>query len=129
MRVRKVADNLLEKCMRDYEEFNSELVWDILDHYKQASLLAREHDLESEAIAISRIGRVFATIIKNEERGHEYFLRAIELAQSLMPKTFYNVDWYKEAHKAVEEHRKKIIEKEEKEKEPQRQKIREKLKV
>lgn len=45
-----VGDDLLEKATRYYETIDMNMVWEIIDWYKQAILLARELDIEQEAL-------------------------------------------------------------------------------
>ncbi len=79
-----------------YEEYELEdddpsagaMIWEVLDWYKQAVVLTRECDVEVEAIAISRIGRVYDKVLNMKVRARENFKKAIQLAMSLHPRTF-----------------------------------------
>ena len=53
-----LGDELLERATRYYETVDMNMVWEIIDWYNQAILLARELDMEQEAIVMQRIGRV-----------------------------------------------------------------------
>ena len=53
-------------------------------------LLARETDMEVEAIALSRLGSVYDKILKDKIHAKTYFRRSIQLAMSLHPRTFDN---------------------------------------
>ena len=67
---------------------NMEMGWEILDWYKKAILLTRELEVETEAIATSRVGRMFANVIKIKSKARECFKVAIELALSMHPRSF-----------------------------------------
>ena len=41
-----------------------------------------------EAIALSRIGRVYDEVLKKKDKAKEYFRRSVQLAHSLHPRTF-----------------------------------------
>ena len=88
--VRSVSlgDELLERATRYYETVDINMVWEIIDWYKQAILLARELDMEQEAIAMQRIGRVYAKVLKFKPQAKEYYKRAIQLAVSMAPRIF-----------------------------------------
>ena len=55
----------------------------------QATLRTREvTEVELEAIAVSRIGRVYDKVLKLKYRAKEYYKLAIQLAFSMHPRTF-----------------------------------------
>ena len=83
-----LGDELLERATRYYETVDINMVWEIIDWYKQAILLARELDIEQEAIAMQRIGRVYAKVLKFKPQAKEYYKRAIQLAVSMAPRIF-----------------------------------------
>ena len=66
--------------------------------YKKSILLTRETDVEIECIALSRMGRVYDKILKLKIRAKESFKLALNLSQTLYPRTFLNDDWYKVRH-------------------------------
>ena len=70
-------------------EFSNFLMaWEILDWYKKAVLLTRELEVEMEAIALSRIGRVYDKVLKMKSKAKENFRRSIGLALTMLPRTF-----------------------------------------
>ena len=83
-----LGDNLLDNVLNMQECLNMDMVWDVVDWYKQAIILTRENDVEMEAIALSRLGRVYDKILKMKSKASECFKRAIQLAMSLHPRTF-----------------------------------------
>ena len=44
--------------------------------------------MHAEAIAMSRLGKVYDTILKDEDKAKYYFRKAVHLAQSLTPRNF-----------------------------------------
>ena len=45
------------------------MVWEIIDWYNQAILLARELDMEQEAIVMQRNGRVYGSEVQTASKG------------------------------------------------------------
>jgi hypothetical protein len=56
--ARERGELVWKAATRDNEHLEMELVWDAVDHYNQAIILAREKCLESEAMAHSQLGQV-----------------------------------------------------------------------
>ena len=54
-----LGDKALSKALMDEEDLNMDGVKDSLDYYRQASIATREKDMETEAIAMHRIGKVY----------------------------------------------------------------------
>ncbi|EDO35263.1 predicted protein [Nematostella vectensis] len=94
MQAREHGNQLLEIAVKEEEELNMDLIWDVIDWFKQATIFARELDLEQEAIALSRLGYVYDQIIKQESKAKTYFMRALQLADSLKPRTFATEAWF-----------------------------------
>ena len=82
------GDDLLDQILKNEEDLNVDMVWEVCDWYKQASILTRENDVEMEAIALSRLGHVYDRVLKMKAKASENFKRAIQLALSLHPRTF-----------------------------------------
>ena len=87
-----LGDDILHNILLLEEELNFEMVWKAVDSYMEAIILAREIDMEVEAIALSRLGSVYDKILKDKIRAKTYFRRSIQLAMSLHPRTFDNED-------------------------------------
>ena len=93
----------LAAAVRDAEEVSYEGVWAALDTFKAAVLAARERDLEGEAAALSRIGSIFADVLKKPERAHAAFRQSLDLALSAAPRSFAAKAWFAAAQAAVRE--------------------------
>ena len=65
-----------------------DMIWKVVDLYREAVLLTREVDMESEAIALSRLGNVLDSVVKMKGKAKECLRRSVQLAMSLHPKTF-----------------------------------------
>ena len=63
IQLTSIGDGLLKVGVTEQEELNIDLVWDIIDWYRQAAILCRDKDLEQEAIAYSRMGRVYGKVV------------------------------------------------------------------
>ena len=70
------------------EDLNFDMVWEVVDCYMEAIVLAKEINIEVEAIALSRLGSVYDKILKDKIRAKTYFTRSIQLAMTLHPRTF-----------------------------------------
>lgn len=80
-------------------------VWTGLDKYQEAGVLTRtRRDVETEAIALARRGRVYAKVLRNESLARPLLKAATELAASLAPRSFHGVPWYEECTKALREY-------------------------
>ena len=84
------GDELYARYCKDESNRDMEMAWDILDWYKKAVLLTHELEVEIEAIAISRIGRLYDQVFKIKSKARESFKAAIALALSMHPRTFNN---------------------------------------
>ena len=62
------------------EDLNFDMVWEVVDCYMEAIVLAKEINIEVEAIALSRLGSVYDKILKDKIRAKTYFTRSIQLA-------------------------------------------------
>eukprot|EP00057_Strongylocentrotus_purpuratus_P014238 XP_011668712.1 PREDICTED: uncharacterized protein LOC100891882 [Strongylocentrotus purpuratus] len=114
--ARVSGDALLSKDLNEQETINSDTIWTVIDFYKQAAMLCRDKDLEQEAIAYSRLGRVFGKVLILPSRGKDYHKKAIQLALSMTPRTFHGVDWFMESTAFVEDFQKRLHKDEEEDK-------------
>jgi hypothetical protein len=105
---RTQGDALFTKYVNEIEELNFEMMWEILDMYKSASLSCREMDLENEAIAISRQERLFDKILKLKIHAKEFYRNAFDLAQCLAPTDLSKAAWFQECKNALERFQKRV---------------------
>lgn len=84
----RLGDDILHNILLMEEDLNFDMVWKVVDCYMEAIVLAREIDMEVEAIALSRLGSIYDKILKDKFRAKTYFRRSIQLAMSLHPRTF-----------------------------------------
>ena len=84
------GDGLLEKYCKKDGAVDMTMAWEVLDWYKKAALATREIEVEMEAIALSRIGKLYDEVFTIKSKARENFKRAIELAISMHPRTFNN---------------------------------------
>ena len=55
------------------EDLNFDMVWEVVDCYMEATVLAKEINIEVEAIALSRLGSVYDKILKDKIREKNIF--------------------------------------------------------
>eukprot|EP00057_Strongylocentrotus_purpuratus_P008810 XP_011663284.1 PREDICTED: uncharacterized protein LOC100890018 isoform X3 [Strongylocentrotus purpuratus] len=114
--ARATGDDLLEEHLKNEETVNTNIIWTVIDFYTQAAMLCRDKDLEQEAIAYSRLGRVYGKVLTLPSRGKDYYKKAIQLALSMTPRTFHGVGWFMESTKFVEDFQKRLNKDEEEDK-------------
>jgi hypothetical protein len=128
VRLRTQADLLFDSCLNDAEEVNFDMMWDILDTYKAASLACREKDIENEAIAISRQARLFDKMFKLGIKAKENYRAAFDLAQCLHPKDLSKCGWFKETKNGLERYQRNVWEEEQRQKDKEKAPYLEKMK-
>lgn len=72
------------------------LIFEVIDWFKQAVVLARNVEIEQEAIAESRLGYVYDKVLRITLRAKAYYTHCLELAESLKPRMFTACQWYKD---------------------------------
>lgn len=120
MQLREQADRLFDDCMMQSEALNFEMVWIILDLYKASEMHCRNVDIENEAIAISRQGRIFYKVLQLRSKAHTYYRAAFDLATALHPRDMTNCDWFMECKLAMEDFQKSKVREEEERKAKER---------
>ena len=75
MRAIEQGGYLLTIALLNDESTNMDLVFEALDWFKNASIMARGFDLEQEAIACHHMGSIFEKIIKLKGRAKEYYMQ------------------------------------------------------
>jgi len=128
VRIRHQADLLFTEYVHGAEDLNMDMMWDILDMYKDAVLKTQERDVENEALAVSRMGRMFEKIFKMKCKGHSYYRRAFDLAQTLLPRDLNKMSWFCECKNGIERYHRKIIGEEQWKEQQERKPVLEKLK-
>lgn len=101
--LREQADRMFDDYVMHSETLNMDMVWYILDMYKASEMHSRNVDLENEAIALGRQGRLFYKILNLRSKAHTYYRASFDLATSLHPKDMNNCDWFKECKIVLEE--------------------------
>ncbi|XP_021352477.1 uncharacterized protein LOC110449746 [Mizuhopecten yessoensis] len=98
MQAIDVGDKLFELVIKEDEKVNMEMVWDVVDWYKVAVLRTRERtEMELEAIAASRLGKIYDKVLKMKDKAKDYVMQSIQLAHSMHPRTFNSEDWFIDA--------------------------------
>lgn len=84
MQAREMGDEALRAAIHDDELINMELAVQAIDWYRQATVLTRDRDIEGEAIAMSRLGRVYSDVLKDVTRASKAHYQATKLALTIM---------------------------------------------
>lgn len=123
-----IAQKMLDQCINEHEILNMELIWDIIDRYRDAISKLKGKDIECEAELTSDLGYIYDKVIKNKDKAKDYYKLSWYLADSLRPKVLTHFKWYKRCANAIERYQQELLEKERNSFEAQRQKIYEKIK-
>lgn len=113
IKLREQADHMFDEYVMQSEGLNLEMVWVILDLYKASEMHSRNLDIENEAIALSRQGRLFYKIFKLPSKAHTYYRASFDLAAALYPKDLNECEWFKECKVVLEERQRAKVREEE----------------
>ena len=91
-----IGDGIVNRALSHSEALDMEALWMGIDKYQEAQVLTRGCDIETEAIALAKRGRVYAKVLRNENLARPLLVQATTLAASLAPRSFYGVAWYDE---------------------------------
>lgn len=129
IQLREQADKLFDNCLMQTEVLNFDMVWNILDMYKASEMHSRNVDIENEAIAFARQGRIYYKVLNLGSKAHKYYRASFDLATALHPRDMSNCDWFKECKLALEDFQKTKLREEEARKEKERAPYLGKMKV
>lgn len=113
IQARITGDGLFDTIILDEDNLNIEMVWEVVDWYKQSILLTREKDVEYEAIGHSRLGKVYDKVLKLKNKAKENFMRCLELVNSMHPRNFTSEKWYQDCTEALERYQRETVQQEE----------------
>lgn len=120
IQLRQQADQMFDDYVMQSESFNFEVVWIILDMYKAAEMHCRNVDIENEAIAFARQGRIFCKILNLRSKAKTCYRASFDLGTALHPKDMTNCDWFKECKIALEDFQKSKLREQEAKKQSER---------
>lgn len=123
-----VAQKLLKECINNYEEINFDMIWDIIDWYKDAIIKMRGNDIEIEAEISSDLGYIYDEILKLKDKAKTNYQNSWHLVDSLRPKVFTRFTWYRRCAQAIQRYQQEKIEKEEQSFEAQKKKVYDQIK-
>ena len=122
-----LGDELLQLASQEEENFDMELIPDVIEWYKQAVNFAREIGLVQEAIARSRLGMVYDKVLKNTDLAKVHFNKCFELVEALKPCTFFLYPWYNECTAALRRYQEEARARDEEEQRKSRAEVKEEL--
>ena len=89
-RHRIQGEELLEKEMCG----DMDIICEAIDYCKVSLRVTEEKHLENEAIALSRIGKSYSSILKMEKKAHPYHFQSIEISLAIMSAQIASSEWY-----------------------------------
>lgn len=122
------GDGLISSAVHDFEDYQLELVWSSVDCYRQAIVCAKEIDVECEAVAVSKLGCVFADHLGFLGPGNKFCNQAISLSFSLFPKDCSQEPWFKEAKRVCQAWQERVTLNDQKKEEERYAEVKERLK-
>lgn len=93
----------MTKALFNEEQIDMDAIYDALDAYHLAINLAKEKDMELEAICCSHIGKIFYKAFKKTDKARQYLYDCVRLGMSLLPKDVSNESWFKKAKMWLDE--------------------------
>lgn len=110
MQAISIGDDLYEKLIKEEESLNMDMAYEVIDWFKQAVIRTREvTEVEIEAIALSRLGRLYDQVLKIKYKAKEYLMRSMQLAHSMHPRTFNSEGWFKDCAEILERYQKETV--------------------
>ena len=94
---------------------NMEIIWEAIDYFKISLRVTEEKHLENEAIALSRIGKSYSSVLKMEKKAHPYHFQSIKIALALMSARITSCECYIYSSEAVKKHQEGVVEQERRE--------------
>ncbi len=85
------------------DERKMELIWDVVDCYKQSFISSGDMCIESQAIAHCELGKVYGSI-HIRQKSREHYKAAVDLELAMRPRNLTNRSWYKEALAGLEKY-------------------------
>ncbi|UJR24256.1 hypothetical protein I4U23_027223 [Adineta vaga] len=111
--ARRAGNRMLEAHLKGDECMNMDIIWMVIDKYREAILLAREHDIEGEAEAWHLSAKIYQNILKMTDVAYTYHLRCVTLAQTMMPRNLTSINWYVASTTFVQKYRAQKVQEEE----------------
>ncbi|XP_071949479.1 uncharacterized protein [Antedon mediterranea] len=100
----KIGDDLKAQIIMLEEQLNMDMVFEVIDWYRKSIVLTRELDVETEAIATSRIADVYHRILKLKSKARPLLNKAVTLAHTVHPHNVTQDDWYKACAQTLSEY-------------------------
>lgn len=113
IQARLIGDDLFNRMLKEEDSLNMDVVWDVVDWYKQSILLTREKDLELEAIGHTCLARVYDQVLKLKFKAKENFLHCLQLVNTMHPRVFTNEKWYQYATQTLSQYQQEVLRQEE----------------
>ncbi|OWF35133.1 uncharacterized protein LOC110443314 [Mizuhopecten yessoensis] len=129
MQARSIGDQLYHQLTMDEETLNMDMAWEVVDWYKLAIIRTREvTEVELEALALSRLGCLYDKVLKMKDKAKRYLIRSMQLAHSMHPRTFTNVDWFKECSDILQAYQRETVSVEEEEWNKEKEELKKEIK-
>eukprot|EP00111_Clytia_hemisphaerica_P005098 TCONS_00014678-protein len=129
MQAIDTGDSLLEQHLQNDSDINMDLIYTVIDYYRHAMVLTRDVEIELEAIALSRLGKLYDKVLKIKYRASECFKKCLEIASTLVPRVLTTELWYQVASEALQRYQRENLQNQEEEKRNQRKKYIDELKT
>jgi hypothetical protein len=122
-KYKRRADLRLDKCINGNKLLNFDLVCDIIDLYRDAIYLIKEHNIEIEAQILSQIGFIYDKVLNMQQEAKKNFYNCFNLAEAMKPKLFTNSSWYIRCTNAMKKFQDETVHNEEEIKKQEKAKV------
>ncbi|PVD22212.1 hypothetical protein C0Q70_18018 [Pomacea canaliculata] len=128
IQARVNGDAILKMITTGTENLDINMVWEVVDWYRNAALLTRERDLELEAMALSALGLVYAKVLHLKSYAKTCLMKTIELVNSMAPRNCLNEEWYLFAYITMQQYQQEQVQADELKKQQERDSIMKEIK-
>jgi len=129
MQAISTGDTLLENHLLEDADLNMDLIYTVIDYYRHAMVLTRGVEIELEAMALSKLGKLYDQVLKIKHRASDCFHKCLQLAATLVPRVLTSEAWYKVANETLMKYQMESYSHQERERQKERQKYLDELKT
>lgn len=96
VRCRETGEQLQRRVLEEEEELQVDMMWEVVDWYKQAIIQTKDLDIENETRANGQLALAFDKILKDTVRARHYLTATIQLGLSMEgARGFQTEEWWR----------------------------------
>jgi len=117
-----VAGGILGNYTFEEEFIDMNAVYEAMDWYKKAAILARGNDLEQEAIACHYLGYIHEKVLRTNSKAKIYYKQVMSLTEAAKPRIFTSKTWYQDSVKSLRRYQEEAVRRDDAEQQKRKQK-------